>query len=263
MKKIAFLIVLVFLFAFAATPVAEAQHRYLGESGARVLQCARFYSSLDAQLLCVRGDELRAGQVERLGMLDDLSSDQLVRHTGGGALGGYDGGDGYLYHTDQSGRPTGTRERIITGGAIGATLGAGIGAIVGRGGTGALLGAGTGAIIGAVSAKKANTKAERETEARETQYRAQVQAQAEAQRQAAEEARQIPLVIRNTTGFVARLYQNDRPVRDLRPGQSFSGPEAEYRAELRVPARGGYIELVEADLRPHERGWDIVPPKFN
>ena len=72
----------------------------------------------------------------------------------------------------------------------------------------------------------------------------------------------VPLIIRNTTGFVARLYQNGQRIADLRPGQSFSGPEAEYRAELRVPARGGYVELVEADLRPHERGWDIIPPRF-
>src|SRR3989338_9656114 len=76
--------------AFLPTP-AQAQHLYLGEAGARVLQCARFYSSLEAQLLCARGDELRAGQLDRLGMLDDLSSDRLVRTVGGQY--GYDGGD--------------------------------------------------------------------------------------------------------------------------------------------------------------------------
>src|SRR3989338_6569277 len=150
--------------AFLPTP-AQAQHLYLGEAGARVLQCARFYSSLETQLLCVRGDELRAGQLERLGMLDGLSSDHLVRSTGG--LYGYNGGDGYLYHTDASGRPMGTREKIVTGGAIGATLGAGIGAIFGRGGTGALLGAGTGAIIGAVTGRKASNQAKEEAQVRE------------------------------------------------------------------------------------------------
>ena len=248
------------LFVFGVALPATAQHRYLGETGARILQCTRFYSSLEAQLLCARGDELRAGQVERLGMLDDLSSDRLARTAGGRY--GYDGGDGYFYHTDQSGRRTGTREKIVTGGAIGAIFGAGIGAIFGRGGTGALLGAGTGAIVGAVSGSKAGKRERQEAEARENQTRAQVQTRTEAERSQSEAALRVQLVVRNTTGFVARLYQNDQFVRDLRPGQSFSGPEGEYRAELRVPARGGYIEWVEADLHPHERGWDIVPPKF-
>src|SRR3989344_2637325 len=163
-SRILFLVWLVLAFLSLAVS-AQAQHRYLGEAGARVLQCAKFYSSLEAQLLCARGDELRAGQLDRLGMLDSLSSDRLVRPAGGvvtggaiGAVGGYDGGDGYLYHTDSSGRRTGTREKIVTGGAIGANLGAGIGAIFGRGGTGALLGAGGGAIVGVVASGKANKK---------------------------------------------------------------------------------------------------------
>ncbi|MDP3731348.1 MAG: hypothetical protein Q8R34_02535 [bacterium] len=248
------LIVLMFL----AVPVSSfAQHRYLGEGGAKILQCARFYSSLEAQLLCARGDELSAGQIERLGLVD---RNERIGQYGGNY--GYNGGDGYFYPTDSYGRPTGTRERIVTGGAIGALLGAGVGAIFNRGGTGALLGAGAGAVVGVISGSKAGKRAKQEAQVRETQYRAETQARAEVQQQVAEESQQIPLVIRNTTGFTARLYQDDRRVRDLRPGQSFSGPEAEYRAELRVPARGGYVELVEAELRPHERGWDIVPPKF-
>lgn len=261
MKKVAFLMILMVGLAVSMPTPAEAQHRYLGETGARVLQCARFYSSLEAQLLCARGDELRAGQLERLGMLDGLSSDQLVRPAGGLYGGGYDGGDGYFYHTDQSGRPTGTRERIITGGAIGATLGAGVGAIFNRGGTGALLGAGGGAVVGAISGSKASKKAKAEAQAQEAQFRAQEQqVRIAVQQRAAEEALLVPLTIRNTTGFVARLYQNGRRVADLRPGQSYSGREAEYRAELRIPARGGFVELVEAELLPHERGWDIIPP---
>lgn len=247
----------VFLLVFGLALPLQAQHRYLGEGGARVLQCARFYSSVQAQLLCVRGDELSAGQIERLDLVD--RNERIGQY---GGYSGYDGGDGYFYRTDSAGRSAGTRERIVTGSAIGA--GAGY-AIFGntRGAAGGVV---VGAVIGAISGSKANKRAKQEAEIHETQFRAETQAQEQArvavQRQTAEEARQVPLIIRNTTSFTARLYQNDHQVRDLRPGQSYSGPEGEYRAELRVPARGGYVELVEADLQPHERGWDIVPPRF-
>ncbi len=231
----------------------------------QIQKCLNLQSH-EAKVWCLQGDGVTAQTVENLAMVERISAvgdranrRAAIRNLGGG-LYGFDGLDGYFYHTDSSGRPTGTREKIITGGAIGATLGAGVGSLFGRGGTGALLGAGTGAIIGAVAGGKANKKARQETEAREAHLLAQAQAQAEAERRAEEEARQVPLVIRNTTGFVARLYQNDRRVRDLRPGQSFSGPEAEYRAELQVPVRGGYVEIFEGQLCPHKRGWDILDP---
>src|SRR3989338_3721996 len=201
--------------AFLPTP-AQAQHLYLGEAGARVLQCARFYSSLEAQLLCARGDELRAGQLDRLGMLDSLSSDRLVRPAGGvvtggaiGAVGGYDGGDGYLYHTDSSGRRTGTREKIVTGGAIGATLGAGVGAIFGRGGTGALLGAGTGAIVGAVTGRKASNKAKKEAQIQEVRQQELAQAQIQQAQARAEEVRvasREQKLLRNRLDHTVRVF---------------------------------------------------------
>ena len=255
MRKIAFLIVFVFL----AVPVSSfAQHRYLGESGARVLQCGRFYSSLDAQLLCARGDELSAGQIERLGLVDRNSR---IGQYGGGY--GFDGGDEYFYPTNSVRRRTGTRERIVTGAGIG--TGAGY-AIFGNG-RGAAGGAAIGAVIGAISGSKAGKRERQEAEARETQFRAQSQAQAQSRAEAesvrSETTLRVSLTVRNTTGFIARLYGNDRFIRDLRPGQSISvTDDEEFRSELRVPARGGTVEWVEADLRPHERGWDIVPPKF-
>ena len=268
MRKVMILVVLMFL----AIPVSSfAQHRYLGEAGARVLQCARFYSSLERQLFCVRGDELRAGQLERLGMLDGLSSDHLVRSTGG--LYGYNGGDGYLYHTDASGRPMGTREKIVTGGAIGATLGAGIGAIFGRGGTGALLGAGTGAIVGAVTGRKASNKAKKEAQIQEVRQQELAQAQIQQAQARAEEVRvasREQKLLRNRLDHTVRVFLRspDGRIEDLT-----IDPAETVKIN---PPRGSQLIIAEAELDngewialdydsgtlirlPRNSGWEFSP----
>lgn len=282
-KKLwAVLIVLLFWVLLVFSARAEAQHRYLGETGARVLQCARFYSSLEAQLHCVRGDELRAGQLERLGMLDSLSSDRLVRPASGqygghyGGNFGYDGGDGYFYPTDHYGRPIGTREKIVISGAIGATLGAGVGAIVGRGGTGALLGAGGGAIIGAISSSKASKRAKEEEKVRQQEQEQEVSRQvaqqamaAQARTEQAEAASKEQKLLRNRFDANVRLYfrSDDGQIEELvlDPGQItritlLRGSEliiAEVETETggwtRLEYGSGKIKL------PRNSGWEFDP----
>lgn len=273
MKKsgVSFLVAAMIL--LAAAPAAFAQHRYLGEGGAKIIQCARFYSSLQAQMLCVRGDELSAGQIEKLGLIDRNS--RIGRQYGGNY--GYDGGgDGYFYRTDSAGRPMGTQERIVTGGVIGATLGAGIGAIVGRGNTGALLGAGTGAIIGAVSDYRANKKTKEEVQIREANLRAvEVQGAqterslAQARAEQVEAASKEQKLLRNRFDAPVRLYfrTNDGQIEDLvlDPGQItkitlLRGTEliiAEVDTEtggwMRLEYGSGKIRL------PRNSGWEFDP----
>lgn len=245
---------------FLAAPASFAQHRYLGAGGARVLQCAKFYSSLDAQLLCARGDELSAGQIERLGLVDRNSR---IGQYGGNS--GYDGGDGYFYRTDSSGRSTGTRERIVTGGAIGATLGAGVGAIFNRGGTGALLGAGTGALIGAISGSKANNRAKKEVQIRETNFRATEQARAEAVEIASQEQK----LLRNRFDASVRLYfrYDDGNIEEvvLDPGQitKINLPRGSELIIAEVETEtGGWIKLEFGSGKiklPRNSGWEFDP----
>lgn len=258
MRKMTVLVVLMFL----AVP-SFAQNRYLGESGARIFQCAKFYSSLQAQLLCARGDELSAGQIERLGLVDH--NERIGQYSG---YSGYDGGDGYFYRTDNTGRSTGTRERIVTGSAIGA--GAGY-AIFGNT-RGAAGGAVVGAIFGAISGSKANSRAKKEVQIRETQFRAEAQAErslAQARAEQEEVASKEQKLLRNRFDASVRLYfrSDDGQIEDivLEPGQITKimlprGTEliiAEVETET-----GGWIRLEYGSGKiklPRNSGWEFDP----
>ncbi len=269
MRKIAFLLVLAFV-VLAFTVSADAQHRYLGAGGARVLQCANFYSSLDAQLLCVRGDELSAGQIERLGLVDRNS--QIGQWYGYGGNYGYNGGDGYFYPTNASGRPTGTRERIVTGGAIGA--GAGY-AIFGNT-RGTVGGAVVGAVIGAISGSKANNRNKKEVQIRETNFRAAEaqkaqteQSLAEAQAVQVETASKEQKLLRNRFDAFVRVISRypDGRIEEtvLNPGETLkiNPPRGSQLVLAEVETETGEwirLEYGSGKIRlPYNSGWEFDP----
>ena len=67
-------------------------------------------------------------------------------------------------------------------------------------------------------------------------------------------------LITNPTPYEADIYQRQRYLRTLRPGQSLSVPRHSgwYRAILHVRVRGGGTVSEPAPLQPTDYGWRVV-----
>lgn len=70
----------------------------------------------------------------------------------------------------------------------------------------------------------------------------------------------ISLRIRNASKFVARIFIDGQRRAEIGPGQIFEGPEGRYRANIRIPQRGGSVVWIAAEMIPDPYGWSIKAP---
>lgn len=147
MRRISMLLVAVFVLAAVPVP-AFAQHRHLGETGAKIFQCVRYYKTVHGKIECVEGREVEAQIQENIRFVDEISGYGSYGYgpTTASILGGTSGS-------------LGTRGKVVAGAGIGA--GAGY-AIFGNT-RGAAGGAAAGALIGLISGKKSDKKIDQDT----------------------------------------------------------------------------------------------------
>lgn len=230
------------IIALALTVVPSfAQHRHLGETGAKIFQCVRYYKTVHGKIECVEGHEVEAQLHENIEFLDDIS--RSGRH--------FDGHDvGEIGDVVRSAGGSNSKTRnAVTGGAIGGLIGGGIGELFGRGGTGALIGAGTGALIG-VAKSGSNKKVDPDTG--ETYFSKEKK------------------FIRNRFAAKVRLYFNSddgqfAKVVTLSAGKSetISLPSGATLVLAEVENGGRWVKLTEGrgiTLLANNSGWEFANP---
>lgn len=240
----------------------------------------------------IMGNQVQMLTADNLGLVSGLT-DQL-RRAGyrslaqdilwNGSAYGLQIGGGFYPMYDRNRQPMGRRGATITGAVLGGAAGAGIGYGVSRNGRGTLIGTGIGAGVGALiglATHRSNdnkdvvvTPPEQQPPSQQQVYwshgapvavgiRPNIPSASGGYQPVSSPVQQGGWKVRNHTGFKVELWDGERFVILLQPGQtiSLSNPDG-IRGVMLIPGNSGRIEQRNASIKASHDfdGWDLLAP---